>query len=94
MQLKIDNKETLEANESNLRLLQAKSNLLDPHSTKINRKIGKRHIQPLSKIQNKRVRNKPIDWIFCLKFFFSLFTGCVLYIQCNYLSSEYHHSVE
>lgn len=37
MQLKINNKETLEAVESNLGLLLAKNNLLDPHSAEINK---------------------------------------------------------
>ena len=35
MQLKINNKETLEAVESNLRLFLAKDHLLDLHSAKI-----------------------------------------------------------
>lgn len=37
MQLKINNKETLKAAESNLTMLQAKSNLLVLHSAQINR---------------------------------------------------------
>lgn len=37
-----------------------------------------------------------LSFFFCFKkiFYFLLLTGCVLYTQCNYLSSKYHHSVE
>lgn len=51
MQVKIDEKETLEAIESNLRLLQARSNLPELHSAQVNRK--KTHSTTVHRVEQK-----------------------------------------